>query len=78
MMNPEPPPARPFVVVTRIFTTLGATRLTTAVIVLEYESSNSSSDNKAGELSVTPRLPSLGDGLSESKSVLIEFCDGST
>src|SRR3954447_14267382 len=41
--NPEPPPCPRSLLPTRMLTTLGATRLTTAAIVCEYESSRWSS-----------------------------------
>jgi hypothetical protein len=50
MTNPDPPPDRPSLLATRMLTTLGATRFATALIVLEYESSNPSSEWSVGVL----------------------------
>src|SRR4029077_16302176 len=72
MTNPEPPPARPLLLMTRMLTTLGAIRLATALIVFEYESSNSSSCNDGDESPVhRPRSASVG--FSESERVIISI-----
>src|SRR5881227_3054433 len=71
MTNPEPPPARPLLLMTRMLTTLGAIRRATALIVFEYESSNSSSCNGGDESPVHRRPRSASVGFSESERVII-------